>query len=34
MPNDHPHLFLTAPILTYLLAPDHFLLRPQLLTRI
>jgi hypothetical protein len=34
MPGDHPHQYPTAPVPTCLLAQDHFLLRPQLLTRI
>ena len=34
MPADRPHLSPTAPPLTRLLAPDHFVLRPQLLTRL
>jgi hypothetical protein len=33
MPSDCPQLSPTAPALTYLPAQDHFLLRPQLLTR-
>jgi hypothetical protein len=34
MPGDHPHQSPTAPVLIRFLAPGHFLLRPQLLTRI
>jgi hypothetical protein len=34
MPGDHPHQSPTVPILIRFLAPGHFLLRPQLLTRI
>ena len=34
MPGDHPHQSPTAPVLVRFLAPGHFLLRPQLLTRI
>jgi hypothetical protein len=34
MPGDHPHQSPTAPVLVRFLAPSHFLLRPQLLTRI
>jgi hypothetical protein len=34
MPGDHPHQCPTAPVLIRFLAPGHFLLRPQLLTRI
>jgi hypothetical protein len=33
MPGDRPHRYPNAPILTCLPAADHFLLRPQLLTR-
>jgi hypothetical protein len=29
MPTDRPHLSPTAPALTYLPTPGHFLLRPQ-----
>jgi hypothetical protein len=34
MPGDHPHQSPIAPVLIRFLAPGHFLLRPQLLTRL
>jgi hypothetical protein len=34
MPGDHPRRSPTAPVLMRLPAPGHFLLRPQLLTRV
>lgn len=34
MPGDHPHQSPTAPVLIRFLAPGHFLVRLQLLTRI
>jgi hypothetical protein len=34
MPGNRPHHYRAAPVLTRLLTPGHFLLRPQLLTRL
>ena len=34
LPADRPHLPPTAPTLTRLIAPGHFVVRPQLLTRL